>query len=134
MALTHHLLLKEKKRNIWLLESFVTWLTPKIEKLQTNKYSICETRCFVGEVSDQRWGNFNGCNVFTIVDQKWLVCVNKPFVVRLKKLYSLMFLHEKWLYYWLVCSSWFAYCLRYLWLRFGGMVTAGFRLHFVLIG
>ena len=46
-----------------MLESFVTWLTPKIEKLQTNKYSICETRCFVGEVSDQRWGNFNGCNV-----------------------------------------------------------------------
>ena len=45
-------------------------------------------------------GNFNGCNVHSIVDQKWLVCVNKPFVVRLKKLYSLMFLHEKWLYYW----------------------------------
>ena len=57
MALTHRRY-RPPKNEIRLLESFVTWLTPKIEKLQTNKYSICETRCFVGEVSDQRWGQF----------------------------------------------------------------------------
>ena len=89
MALTHRRY-RPPKNEIRLLESFVTWLTLKVKNDETNKYSICETRCFVGEVSDQRWGNFNGCNV-RYVDQKWLVCVNKPFVVRLKNYFDVCF-------------------------------------------
>ena len=87
MALTHRSSRPPKKRNK-IARKFCHLVDTKSK--ETNKYSICETRCFVGEVSDQRWGNFNGCNV-RYVDQKWLVCVNKPFVVRLKNYFDVCF-------------------------------------------